>query len=400
MSTKREDDRLNFAESVALSAMMMSLVALSIDTMLPALPAIGNDLGVLHPNNNQLVVSLLFLGMAAGQLFYGPLSDHTGRKPAIYAGFAIFITGTLLSLFAWNFSVMIAGRIMQGLGAAGPRVVTLALVRDRFEGPAMARVLSFIMTVFILIPVLAPALGQMLLALSGWRAIFGMFLALGLFTLVWFFFRQPETLSPENRVPFSPKRVVADVKEILGTRQSLACTLASGCIFGAFLGYLSSSQQILQILYELGDRFPLYFGVMALAFGTATLANASLVMRYSLRTIVKRAMQSVTILSLFFFAASAATDGYPPLWALTVYLLLLFFAIGTLFGNLNSLAMEPLGHIAGTGASTTGSLSTFVALLTGTLIGQSYNETVLPLTGGFFFLGAASLAIMKLLETD
>ncbi len=400
MSTDRENDRLKFVESVALSAMMMSLVALSIDTMLPALPDIGRDLGVTHPNTNQLVISLLFLGMAAGQLFYGPLSDHTGRKPAIYTGFAIFITGTLLSLFAWNFPVMIAGRILQGLGAAGPRVVTLALVRDRFEGPAMARVLSFIMTVFILIPVLAPALGQILLTFSGWRSVFVVFLALGLFTLAWFFFRQPETLSRENRVPFSPERIAASVKEILGTRQSLACTLASGCVFGAFLGYLNSSQQILQVLYGLGDRFPLYFGVMALAFGAATLVNASLVMRYSLRTIVKRSMQGVTFLSLLFFAVSAIAHGHPPLWALTAYLLPLFFAIGTLFGNLNSLAMEPLGHIAGTGASTTGSLSTFIALLAGTLIGQSYNETVLPLAGGFFLLGAASLGIMKLLETD
>jgi len=398
MSAKKNADGAISGEFVALTALMMSLVALSIDTMLPALPAIGSDLGTGTPNANQFVISVLFLGMSAGQVIFGPLSDHTGRKPAIYAGFAVFISGTLLSLFAWNFPMMLTGRLLQGFGAAGPRVVTIALVRDRFQGAAMARVMSFVMTVFILIPILAPALGQLLLVLSGWRAIFGLFLILSAITIAWFALRQPETLGKENRIPFSIGRITAATREIVSIRQSLVYTIATGLVFGAFLGYLNSSQQILQVQYGLGDRFPLFFGLLAVAFGVATIFNSSLVMRFSLHLLVRLAMLNLAVLSLLFLAVSAVMDGNPPFWALMLYLAILFFFIGILFGNLNALAMEPLGHIAGIGASVIGSLSTFLALVIGTVIGQSYDGTILPLVGGFSLLGAAALGVTRLRE--
>lgn len=398
MSAKKTAGGAISGEFVALTALMMSLVALSIDTMLPALPAIGTDLGAGSPNANQFVISVLFLGMSAGQVIFGPLSDHTGRKPAIYAGFAVFISGTLLSLFAWNFPMMLAGRLLQGFGAAGPRVVTIALVRDRFQGAAMARVMSFVMTVFILIPILAPALGQLLLVLSGWRAIFGLFLILSAITIAWFALRQPETLGKENRIPFSIGRITAATREIVSIRQSLVYTIATGLVFGAFLGYLNSSQQILQVQYGLGDRFPLFFGLLAVAFGVATIFNSSLVMRFSLHLLVRLAMLNLAVLSLLFLAVSAVLHGNPPLWALMLYLAILFFFIGILFGNLNALAMEPLGHIAGIGASVIGSLSTFLALVIGTVIGQSYDGTILPLVGGFSLLGAAALGVTRLRE--
>ena len=228
MSSKTSKDHLKFAESVALIAMMMSLAALSIDAVLPALPTIGSELGVKHENTNQLVISLLFLGMSVGQIIYGPLSDAIGRKPAIYTGFAIFITGTLLSLFAACFTTMLTGRILQGLGAASTRIVSIAIVRDRYEGQKMARVMSFVMTIFILIPVLAPALGQLMLTISGWRLIFALFLSLSPFTLVWFSLRLPETLNKEKRHPFTVGRIFSAVQEILGIRQALAYTIVSG----------------------------------------------------------------------------------------------------------------------------------------------------------------------------
>ncbi len=210
-----------FAEFITLTAMMMSLVALSIDTMLPALSAIGHDLGVTGKNTSQLIISIFFLGMASGQLLYGPISDSSGRKPAIYLGYGLFISGCLLSLAAPNFPVMLAGRFLQGFGTAGPRIVSIAIVRDRYEGSSMARVMSFVMTVFILVPIIAPAFGQGILLLSGWRAIFGTFLALGLVSLAWFAFRQPETLKPENRIPFSFKRMTATVRTILDQPQCI-----------------------------------------------------------------------------------------------------------------------------------------------------------------------------------
>jgi len=395
MSGKNSRNTVKFGESVALIAMMMSLAALSIDAMLPALPVIGRELGVQQENTNQLVISLLFLGMSVGQILYGPMSDSAGRKPAIYTGFFIFIIGTLFCLFATSFTLMLSGRVLQGLGAASTRIVSIAIVRDQYEGPKMARVMSFVMTIFILIPILAPALGQTMLSVSGWRAIFGILLFLSLFTLAWFSLRQPETLKREKRVPFSIKRIATAIREVLSIRQSLAYTIISGFVFGAFLGYLNSSQQILQIQYGLGEKFPLYFGILATAFGAATLLNSKLVLLFRMHALVYHAMQALAMLSGLFFVAAMTQNGHPPFWAFLIYLLPVFFTIGILFGNLNTLAMEPLGHIAGIGASTIGSLSTFIALSIGTVIGQSYNGTVLPLIAGFLLLSVMSLGVMR-----
>ncbi len=395
MSSKASKDTLEFVESVALIATMMSLTAFSIDAVLPALPDIGNDLGIEEENMNQLVIALLFLGMSAGQMIYGPFSDAAGRKPAIYIGLFIFIAGTLLSLFAACFTMMLTGRVLQGLGAASTRIVSIAIVRDQYEGQKMARVMSFVMTIFILIPILAPSLGQLMLVLSGWRSIFGLFLTLALFTLTWFSLRLPETLSKNRRRPFTVKRIVSAVREVLSHRQSLAFTIIAGLVFGSFLGYLNTSQQILQKLYGLGDKFPLVFGFLAIAFGAATLMNSKLVMHFSMRELVLRALQLLVVLSAVYMFAALWKNGFPPLWSLLLYLMPLFFAIGLLFGNLNALAMEPLGHIAGIGASTIGSISTFTALVVGTLIGQSYNETILPLVSGFLLLGLVSLGVMR-----
>ena len=203
MDTLTQKGGPSFVEFVIIISLMMSLTALSIDAMLPALPQIGSDLAVQNTNNRQLVVSVLFLGMALGQLFFGPLSDKTGRKPPIFAGYAIYIAGALLSVFAANFPVMIVGRLLQGFGISAPRAVTLALVRDLYEGPAMARVMSFVMTIFILIPMIAPTLGQAILLFSGWRSIFGGFVLMALLSLLWFGLRIPETLAPEHRAPFT-----------------------------------------------------------------------------------------------------------------------------------------------------------------------------------------------------
>ena len=197
----------------------MSLVALAIDAMLPALPAIGRDLGAPHPNDVQFVVTALFLGLGFGQILYGPLSDHTGRKPAIYAGLAVFMAGCLVSIFAPTFEVMIAARVLQGIGVAGPRIVVMALIRDLYGGPRMARLMSFAMAVFILVPAVAPALGQGILWLSGWRAIFVTFFAAAAVAFAWFALRQPETLPAARRRPFSLRAIGGAVREILGSGQ-------------------------------------------------------------------------------------------------------------------------------------------------------------------------------------
>jgi DHA1 family bicyclomycin/chloramphenicol resistance-like MFS transporter len=285
-----------FFEFVVLMAMIISMVALSIDAMLPALPDIASDLGVTKINDSQYVISILFAGMAIGQMIFGPMSDSIGRKNAINLGFAVFIIGCLVSLLAQNFTVMLIGRFLQGLGVAGPRIVSIALVRDRYEGRKMARVMSFVMTIFILVPVVAPAVGQAILIFADWRGIFWMFLVLSFIALSWFNLRQPETLPLEKRVKFSISQIVSDAKYIFSIPAAVGYTVAAGIVFGAFLGYLSSSQQIFQQQYGLGDQFVVYFGVLAASIGVASLVNAKLVMRFGMRRLSLGALFSITFL--------------------------------------------------------------------------------------------------------
>jgi MFS transporter, DHA1 family, multidrug resistance protein len=383
------------AEFVALMAMLTALVALSIDMVLPALPAIGESLGVREANQNQLVVSMLFLGFGVGQLLYGPLSDAAGRKPAAFVGLVLFTAGCLMALLAQTFFMMLAGRLLQGFGVAGPRTMTIALVRDRFEGREMARVMSLVTAVFILVPIIAPALGQAVLGVFGWRAIFAIYLAMGLIVSVWFGVRQEETLPASRRLPFSARRLARAAGTVLTSRVAVSYTIAAGFVFGAFLGYLTSAQQILQEAYALGSRFPLYFSALAVAIGGASLANARLVMRYGMKPLSRWSLWGIFTVSVVFTAIAAAAAGLPPLWMLMVYLMASFFGIGLLFGNLSALAMQPLGAIAGTGSAVVGGVSMLISLSLGTVIGQIYDGTVLPLAGGFAVLSLCSLLAMR-----
>ena len=395
MTTSRSDqNQAKGAEFIALMAFTMSLVALSIDAMLPAFPAMAGDLNVAADNDIQLVVSLLFIGMAVGQLFYGPLSDSIGRKPAIFIGFAIFILGSLLSMFATEFSVMLAGRVLQGIGAAGPRTVTVALIRDRFHGSEMARIMSFIMTIFILVPIFAPALGQAILVVAGWRWIFGAFVLLALSTSIWLALRQAETLPGERRMAFTLSNAVLACREVLKSRIAMVYTLVAACVSGAFLGYLNSCQQIFQEQYGQGMLFPLYFGGLALAVGAAALLNSGMVMKFGMHALANRALLWMMAFSWIFLFLVWLHGGHPPLWLFIANCLALFFCIGILFGNLNSIAMEPLGHVAGTAAAVIGSFTTLLAVLLSYLIGQAYDGSLFPLAAGFVSLTTVSVLLV------
>jgi len=378
---------------------MMSLLAFTIDAMLPALPQIGRDLDVQNPNSRQLVISTIFLGLALGQLFFGPLSDTIGRKPSIYAGYALFIAGSLVSLFAASFPVMLLGRLLQGLGASAPRAVTLALVRDRFGGRAMAQVMSYIITTIVLIPMIAPSLGQAILLYSGWRAIFGSIVLFALVTLAWFALRIPETLDPENRAPFSFQRIRSATLEILKIPAALGYTVSAGLISGAFIGYLNSSQQIIQEQYALGDLFAIVFAVIALSIGIATILNTRLVVRLGMRFLVSWSLFIIFGLALVALLVALMSAGQPPLWFFMAYIMLTFFFIGILFGNQNALAMEPLGQMAGIGAAIVGSLSTLISMPLGTIIGQSYNGTLIPLIIGMAVLTGLAILVVRWVES-
>ena len=398
ISTRSKAD-LSLAEFVIIISLMMSLTALSIDTMLPALPQMGADLRVQNANDRQLVVSTIFLGLAIGQLFFGPLSDQTGRKPAIYAGLAVYIAGSLIAILAISFPMLLFGRLLQGAGVSAPRAVGLALVRDRYEGRAMARVMSFVMTVFILVPMIAPAFGQAILLFADWRAIFASFVVLAFITLAWFGFRMPETLAPENRASFSARRIIRTTRAIIKIRPAVGYTVVAGFVSGAHLGYLSSAQQVFQEQYDLGALFPIFFAIIAFSIGLASFLNARLVMRFGMRYLVRSSLLVIMGLSVAALGIGLFSAGQPALWLMMGYFMLTFFCVGILFGNNNALAMQPLGHIAGIGAAVVGSLSTFISVPLGTTIGRSYNGTVLPLIVGLAILSALSLVVVHWAES-
>ena len=377
-----------------LIAMLMAMAASAIDAMLPALAEIGGDLGVARENNRQLVISALFLGLGLGQIVYGPLSDRFGRKPGMYVGLGLFVLGCLLSMAAWNFPAMLAGRFLQGVGAAGPRIVCMALVRDRYKGREMARVMSFIFAVFVLVPTVAPAVGQGIMLVSGWRAIFGALLAFALAGLAWFAVRQPETLTPERRVPLSFGPLAAAVAEVGGNRGALGYTLAAGMVFGSFFGYLNSAQQIFQEQYRAGDLFPLYFAALSLAFAASSYANGRLVERHGMRKLAIRGLLGLCLLSALFLVDLARTEGVATMWMFLTWGAAAFFCLGVVNANVHALAMEPFGHMAGIAAALIGSFSTLLAMLLGGMIGQFYDGTLVPLVAGFAALGVASLAAM------
>ena len=385
-------------EFVILVASLISLVALSIDAMLPALPQIGQSLGNESENDRQLIVSFLFFGLACAQLLFGPLSDSFGRRPAIFAGLAIFLIGCLISAFATSFPMMLVGRFLQGFGVAGPRIVTVAIVRDRFEGRAMAQIMSLVMMVFIIVPALAPGVGQLVLFVADWRMIFVLLITLAMISLVWFHYRQPETLPRENRRPFAISTIAAAFLETIRNRISCGYTIAGGFIFGAFLGYLNSVQQIYQDAYDTGEMFSVYFGALALSLGLASWANSTLVMKHGMRKLSLIALTVMVGLSFAYLPVTLSYGGLPPLWMTVVWQMVSFFFIGMLFANFNALAMEPMGHIAGSASAVIGSLMTFMSLVFGGMVGQAFDGTILPLNLGFALLGLASLGVMIWIE--
>jgi drug resistance transporter, bcr/cflA subfamily len=387
---------LPFVEFVALTALLTSLAAMSTDAMLPALAQIGADLGVKDANEPQLIISAMFGGFAIGQIFYGPLSDFIGRRPAIILALAIFIAGSLISVASSSFDALLFSRFLQGLGAAGPKIIAVALIRDTCEGRAMARVMSFVATVFIIVPVLAPNIGGLVMKFSNWRSIFLLLAAMGTLCLAWFYARQSETLPPDKRQKFSKERVRADILQVVTNRRVMGYTAVMGLVFGIFLSYLNAAQQIFETNYKAGELFPIYFAINALSLGTASIINAKLVMKLGMRFLSLRAMIIFCVVSAVFLPLCLYFNGTPPLWTFMAFCMSSFFCTSVLFGNLNAMTMEPMGHIAGMAAALTGCFSTLIALPIGTLIGQLYDGTLIPMTASFLIVGL--LALMLLLK--
>ena len=389
MSKKKQSQ----VEFIALMAALMSIVALALDALLPALDTIGMSIGITDHTHNQLLITMFFLGLGIGPIFFGPISDSLGRKPMVYLGFAIFMVTSIVCVYAKNLEIMILGRILQGIGLSGPRTIAIAIIRDKFNGDYMARIMSFVTVVFLLIPVIAPAMGKLTLNYYNWQGIFYIQMLIGALVWLWFWKRQPETLAAENRTAFSGKVVVNGFAEVLKNKTTMAFTIISGFIVGSFLVYLSSSQQIFEEQYAMADEFPYIFAGLAIALGTAIFLNGSLVMRFGMKTLVRVAligyfMTSCIYLLLFYNHAN------PSVTVLITFFALQFFAIGFLFGNLRALAMEPLGHIAGIGSAITGLIATLMAVPISIYIGKFVTTSSLPLFIGFASCSGLSLLVL------
>ncbi|MGJ8647022.1 MAG: multidrug effflux MFS transporter [Marinomonas colpomeniae] len=379
-------------EFTVLVAMLMSIVAISIDALLPALGVIGKELGATTANQPQLLISMLFLGLAFGQLICGPLSDALGRRPILFGGFALYVVGTVVCYQADSLEVLMFGRFIQGLGVAGPYISAISLVRDLFHGAQMARIMSLVMMIFVLVPAIAPTLGQAIMFVADWRGIFEMYLVYAAILVLWVIFRLKETLPKSNRIAFSRKGFYDGFKEVLTNRITASYTVCMGLFFGSFIGYLNSSQQIFQVQFETGSMFSVYFGLLALVLGASSLMNSRIVEKYGAKIIAFRAICVVVIVSILFLSMHAFVD--IQLWMFLMYAAAIFFSFGLLFGNFNALAMEPMGHVAGIASAVIGSVSSIMSLSIGTIIGQIYNNTLVPVSSGFTVMGTLALCLM------
>ena len=376
-------------------ALLTALVALAIDAMLPAMGRIATELGAGGGNRQQWILIAVFIGLAAGQLLFGPLSDQTGRKPAILLGLGLYAAGSAVCGLAQDFPTLLAGRVLQGFGAAGPRVVAVAMVRDGQSGRSMARVMSLVTMVFIAVPIVAPSLGQLLLMVTGWRGIFGLLFAAGLLAAAWLALRQPETLPPAARVPMRPAALAEAARRVLGHPVALRYTLMTSLMFGAMVAYLGSSQQIIGGLYGAERLFGAYFALLACGVGLAALLNARWVMRLGLRHLTARAVLGFNALAWLMLATCALTGGQPPLPVFLAWMFGVLLCLGFLFGNGQALAMAPLGQQAGLAASVIGTVNTLGSIAVGALIGLLYDGTLWALAGGYALVGAAAAGLMR-----
>lgn len=405
-------------EFVTLAALLTCLTALSIDIMLPVLPDLAASLGVERDNDRQWVITSYLIGLVLGQLVVGSLSDRAGRLPILFAGLIIFTIGAALASTAQSFSWLLVARFLQGVGGAAPRVVVVAIVRDLFSGRQMARLMSLVMTTFILVPVVAPSIGQFLGLIGGWRAPIYILAIVGVIAFVWAWIRLPET-SPthrgQSRVPSpgarhvvrldgapsisaEPVAFTAALAAVVTTPVSVAYIAASGFMFACLMSYILSSQQIFVDVYGLGPWFPIAFGSVAMAMAAAGLTNSQIVMRFGMRTVSHRALAAFTVVAACVAAITWSYSGRPPFFLLWSGLVVLFFFFGLIVSNFNAVAMEPLGAVAGTASSIMGSYTTLAGALFGTLVGQFFDQTALPLSIGFLAFSVAALVIVLATE--
>ncbi len=390
--------RLGNRQFIALVAAIMAMGALGIDLMLPVFDEIRAHFGLAEDATDVAqIVTVYFLGMAAGQIFYGPFADRFGRKPVLYVGMTIYMLGAIGSALAPTLWVMLISRFVWGLGAAGPRVVAVAVVRDVYEGKAMARAMSFIMAVFILIPIIAPSMGAAIAALGSWQLVFWFAVLYTAVVGLWAT-RLPETLAAENRRELRLRPMLEAGREVLTNRQTVGYTLAMAFLFGAFSSYLASSELIVGEIYGYPGAFPFIFGAMAAGMGAAMLTNTKLVGRLGVRGTVRRAIAGYSTLAIGLLALTLLTDGTPPFLLAMIGLSAVLIMHATMIPNLNTLAIEPLGHIAGMASAIIGTISLAGGALLGSMVDRAMDDTITPLVVAFVVYGLMAAGCVALAE--
>lgn len=378
----------------ALLSMIMALAALGIDMMLPALDDMREHFG-LAPDSSQVaqVVTAFLVGLALAQYFYGPLADRFGRKPVLYAGLLLYAVGAVGAALAPTLELVLVSRVVWGIGAASPRVVSVSIVRDIYDGEEMAKAMSYILAIFIMVPVLAPSVGAALIAVFPWQSVFVFGAVMAAVVAVWARLL-PETLDPANRRPLDRAMIFGATREAMTNRQTLGYTLARTMTFGAFSSYLASSERIFGDFYGRPDQFPFIFGGIAAVMGAAMLTNGTLVERIGTRRIVHAFLIGYVVAGFMFWGITSASDGNPGFWTFVIGLALIAFMHALLIPNFNTLAMWPMGHIAGTASAVTGTVSVAGGAFIGAVIDQQYTDSVSPLIISFAVLGVLALGFV------
>ncbi|HMR32522.1 MAG TPA: multidrug effflux MFS transporter [Geminicoccaceae bacterium] len=387
---------MGFKQFVAFVAAVMATNALAIDAMLPALPDIARSFGLADELQSQWVLTAYLLGFGAAQIVYGTLSDRYGRKPVLLFGLALYVVAAVATFFAPDFGSMIVARVVQGIGAAATRVLAVSIVRDCYSGRRMAQVMSLAMIVFLAVPVLAPSVGQVVILVAPWRWIFGVLAAFGSAVLLWAAWRMPETLHPEDRRPISLHNIVEAFHTVLSNRIAVGYMLAMTVVLGGLFGFLNSAQPIFAQAFGVPHLFTTIFAGIAMSMALASLTNARLVGRIGSRRISHVALLGfIALACLHVVIGSTAGE---TLWVFVVVQAAMMFCFGLVAPNFNAMAMEPMGHVAGTASSVMGFVSTVGAALLGFWLGQRFDGTTLPLGQGMAALGLVALVLVILAE--
>lgn len=395
-----KDQQPHFAlrngEFVALVASIMAVNALGVDLMLPALPAIGRSLDIASANSRQWIVTAYLFGFGIGQLLYGPLADRYGRKPILLVTLIGFVAASIVAAHAQTFVLLLAARVLQGTMSASTRVLSSAIVRDRYSGRQMARTLSVAQMIFFLVPILAPSIGQVLLEFGPWRIIFYALAVFAAAVFAWALTRLPETLHSDDRTPISFHSLASAYRLTLTNRYSIGYAIAGSLTFGGIIAFVSSAQQIFVDVFHAGERFSILFAICAFFMGCASFANSRLVVRLGTRVLSQTGVFALIGLSVFHIAT--IRFGLENMWTYIFFQSLSMTCIGLCGSNFGAMAMDPVGHIAGTASSVQGFISSIGAVAVGIVIGQSFNGTTYPLAIGYLCIGLVVLGIVYVVE--